>query len=271
MEWTSLNGRYYLMDVQGLTTGSSNFNLVTIGANNTKGGFFPVARGVDYDSDGILINLSSDLSRDVLLDFSTVSGTSQIIISNLYWSPAVNAAITLYLPIKVAANTPFFVRGQQSTATATLTVGVGIVYLHKGWNDVELFDRMTNYSEIPGVEVERSIDPGGTPNTWGPWVTITSGTVYQIESFLIMIGDDDNVTMTDGFYLFEVGVGPVSQEVPIFRGAMIASSQDDMYHPTVIGPVNLSIPQGTRIAMRGQCSITDATDRIFTAAFYGFD
>lgn len=271
MEWTSLNGRYLLAEVQTLTTGSSSFMTTTMGTSNTKGGFFPLVTGVEYDSYGILLNFQSNLSRDMLIDFSFSSGTAGIFLSNLYMSVTSNSADVVYLPIKVPAYTPIFARGQQSTATATLTAALGITFLHNDWNDTELFDRVTTYGPNTAASTATQVDCGAAANTWSGWVTLTSGTAYPISAFLLSIGDNDNLTLTDGFYLFEVAVGDVGQEVPIFRGATIANSQDDALHPHLFGPIYLTIPEGSRVSVRGQSSVTDATDRIFTIALYGFD
>lgn len=272
MEWTALNGRVNSIVTQGVPATGSSTGLysVALGASNAKAGYSPIAPGVDYDARGIILQFIGDMDRDILLDVSTTSGSSGRIIEDLYLSISTNIASWMYLPIFIPANTPLFASGQQTQISAQ-TVEMGVMFIRNSWNDSDTFSRMVQYGAIPSSTSAQAIDPGASANTWGSWTTIVSGTAYPMDTFATIVGDGNNTNLTAANYFFEIGVGSVGQEVPIFRGAFMANANDDVFYPFFFGPLPMMIPSGSRVSARGMCSITDATDRVFCVQILGFD
>ena len=270
MEWVTLNGMHFAAETQVVLTGTSKFTETAPGGSSAKSGWVRVAPGVSYPAYGLLVDIRNDFDYDALTDLSTVSGTTGVIASNLVTSLSQYANHTFHLPIYVPADTSIWARTQQFQA-GTQVGQVGITFLPKAWNDVPVYNRITDYGAVLSASRGTIIDPGAAANTFGAWETIATGTIYPVNALLIEIGKNNNVTMTSGYYVFEIGIGAAGSEIPIFRGLFAASSNDDHYYPMAMGPFPIHIPEGTRVAARGQSSVTDATDRLFTILLHGFD
>jgi hypothetical protein len=69
----------------------------------------------------------------------------------------------------------------------------------------------------------------------------------------------------------DIGVGSAgSEQVLLGDMDLSASAGSDSIGPMAIG-VPVRIPAGTRLAVRAQSNITDATDRLFDAMLLGVD
>jgi hypothetical protein len=70
----------------------------------------------------------------------------------------------------------------------------------------------------------------------------------------------------------DVAIGASGSEKIILPNLfMTTHTTSDEIAPSVFGPYSVYIPSGTRLAVRAQCSITDATDRTFDAMIYGIE
>ena len=115
------------------------------------------------------------------------------------------------------------------------------------------------------------IDPGGTTETKGSYTQITSATTHPYQGFRFAITrSGGNVNLTTCAWHIDVAFGASSSEEVIiadFRGAQGTTADHNGPNLSPIFPI--PIPEGTRIAMRASCDITDATDRVFDTIFYG--
>ncbi len=69
----------------------------------------------------------------------------------------------------------------------------------------------------------------------------------------------------------DVGIGAGGSEVVLIPNINLSAHvTDDLIRPTHLG-FPCDIPKGTRIAVTGQCSGADATDRLFGIVLYGCD
>ena len=67
-----------------------------------------------------------------------------------------------------------------------------------------------------------------------------------------------------------IGIGAAGSEKIVAADLTARSSSiTDEVRPSFIA-LPVAIPAGSRIAVRAQCSITDATDHLFDIALYGF-
>lgn len=272
MEWTTLNGNQFQAASQtfNMLTGSSQFINIPLGSSNTKGGYIPLGVA-PFDSFGFILDLEAIINQDAMFDVLTTSGsTSGILIANIYQpSTGGDGGSQYILPLFVPAGATVFVRGQTTAATAQ-NGRAGITFLPRMWNEGETCTTATTYGAMTTGTAAVSIDPGAVANTFGPWVTLTSGTVNPARSMMMCIGDNGNLTITAGTFIFDVGMGDVGQEITIFRGMFYANNNDDFFIPNVFGPIPMYIPSGVRLSARGQSFVTDATDRLFGLALYTF-
>lgn len=105
-----------------------------------------------------------------------------------------------------------------------------------------------------------AVDAGPTANTRGAWFEIIAETPETIKEFVVCIGGDSNVTHTAGSFLYSVAVGPLDDEVVILENVEMTTSSFEVLRIPEL--VQREIPQGERVSIAMQSTITDATDRI---------
>ncbi len=116
-----------------------------------------------------------------------------------------------------------------------------------------------------------AIDCGGSINTKGGWTQITAATTRHIRYLMAMISNNNNTALTDAGYLMDIGIGASSSETAIFPNLLFqGTSSFDTMNPSVFGPFPCDIPAGSRLAVRGQSSINNASDRVFDIVLIGF-
>jgi hypothetical protein len=135
-----------------------------------------------------------------------------------------------------------------------------------------LLHRCTTYGAATGDSGAVSVDPGGSANTEGSYSEITAGTTHNIKSLLIVVGTAGNGALSAANWLIDIATGTGgSEQILIPNLCMGAALQSDFMIPAVFGPFVVDIASGTRLAARAQCSITDATDRLFDMEILGLD
>ena len=115
-----------------------------------------------------------------------------------------------------------------------------------------------------------AVDPGGTVDTKGAYSELAASTTYPIKQLMLVIGGRGNTTQLTQRVLIDVAIGGAGSEQIVFPdigyGANVGT---DLGIPLVVGPYPVDIPAGTRLAVRAQSSINNATDRLFDACLYG--
>lgn len=111
------------------------------------------------------------------------------------------------------------------------------------------------------------VDPGATANTKGSWVELTSSFSATGEIVSFSIGDDRNSALTDAQWLVDIGIGSEGSEAVVIGDFLLgADATCDAILPTVVGPFPAADLQGERVSARAQCTLTNATDRLFRIA-----
>lgn len=119
------------------------------------------------------------------------------------------------------------------------------------------------------IGVWNTDDPGASANTKATtWNQVTAALGYTVRRMIIFMQGNASTMAGDFNWLTDVGIGAATLEkvlLPNLR--MAAGSTKDESGPKAIGPIPVHIPEGTRVAVRSQCSGTDATDRIHRIGF----
>ena len=115
-----------------------------------------------------------------------------------------------------------------------------------------------------------TIDPGGTSHTKGSWTEIISSTSHDYDLIVLTFGNNLNNIATAASWLIDIGTGAASSEVAILSDLYhsVGTFENDFVHCM---PIYVPIPSGTRVSARAQCSITDATDRLFDMTILGLN
>jgi hypothetical protein len=125
------------------------------------------------------------------------------------------------------------------------------------------------FSEGFNTRAGIAVDPGGTANTKGSWVEITAATAQKTKGLLVCTAMNQNSATTSASFLFDIAIGGSGAEQFLIQNIGFTSGSLEEFTPYFY--FDVEIPSGTRIAARGQSSITDATDRVFSISLVGFN
>lgn len=226
---------------------------------NVKGSWQYLAV-VPFDTDIITIdeirtNVASD--RYAIFDIGKGTfGSEQVIFSNL---PASNSEgeIRTYqyrFPCALQSGETLCARLQSTVARHVASVGFrfeshGFAHFASG-NKVQTYGTSTTTSRLTVV-------PSGAANVKGSWVQIVGSTSDDISELIIIAGDEEASGLNNGWYLVDIGVGQAGSEKIIIPDlSFVAYSTNSGLNPYLIGPMPVSIPAASRLAMRVQCSET---------------
>lgn len=117
-----------------------------------------------------------------------------------------------------------------------------------------------------------TIDPGGTANTKGSWVQMTSSSSDRVVGLMMAVGDAGDIARAAAQNIaIDIGIGASSSErVVVPDITFTADTNSDQWGPRVTGIYPCDIPSGTRFALRSQCSVNTASDRLIDCTLHGF-
>lgn len=249
----------------GADTAASTGTAVADGAANAKGSWVQLTASSTLSAQAILVTVFfSNVVEDFLVDIATGgAGAESAIINNLMFHERGNGGSTqcYYIPIPIASGTRISARSQSISGTGTVTV---LAHLISTTVKLEEVSSIVTYGINTADTGGTAIDPGGVAHTKGSWVEITSSLSADVKFIIPMIGGSGNAARTTGTWLFDIGTGAAASEsVVIANLGLESGSTSDLIFPQHFPPIPIEIASGTRVAVRAQSTITDATDRLF--------
>jgi len=261
------------MEVMGVSGSTSYGAALARGtAANSKGGWsslFTAANAIRHVSltfsKYVISGTTSPIRFLVDLGISNTAYVSDILVQ---MNPRSHAR-TIELPITVPNGSTLQARMQAGTHgfTGPSLYVSGHAY-SQGFACLPAYQDVHTYGVTTGTTSGTQIDPGGTADTKGSWTQITGSTSAR-HTLLILCVQADNGAMTDADWRIDLGVGGSGSETTIWSDRVVrATAGGDDIAPNYI-PIPMVVPISTRLAVRAQCSITDATDRLFDCAILG--
>lgn len=174
-------------------------------------------------------------------------------------------AASFHFTLPIPARTRISARVQHTGTAAHVRVA-GHLY-STGFADFSPLSKVVTYGANTADSGGTPIDPGATAGTKGAWIQMTASTTAPIVKMLMAIGSDINNSRALTSWLFDVGIGSAGNEVPLIQNISLECWW--CIHPRVVGPIDVSIPQASRLSIRAQCTNIDATDRLFDIVLYG--
>lgn len=277
MDWPLVNGQ--LVDAQGENSGANYGTQINASGFPNADGAWASLGTLAAEAGAFIVKVSRLTSGggpitnfNGLIDIGVdpAGGTAYTtILPDLYAAtggPNRVPAWTAFFPIALPAGGTLAARWRASTTNKVARVAVYPISF--GWSSPFRLQQTFAFGTVPASSSATQVDPGGTANTKGSWVQMTSSTAIPIRH-LTLITHQENVATTDCDWRVDVGVGAAGSETVVVPDLLRRGiSLNDNLMPAATG-VYLDIPQGTRLAVRAECSITDATDRLFKAALYG--
>lgn len=272
--WAAIEGQR--VSAQGIAAANSRGTTLTGSATvNTKGSYSEIVSSTPIDAIGFFVNVNDIIAvADNLVDLAIGgAGSEQVILENMTVSSGTGTTYRgqpWFFPVPIPAGTRL--AGRVQSTSASLTVRIAVYLLAQGFLPSEPLSRITTYGAAAADSGGTSIDPGGTANTKGAWSQIVASTTNPITALMLGIGNQVNNVRTGAEWLIDIGVGGAGSEqviVPNFHAKAVTT--DDTVCPTCTPLFYVSVPAGSRLAVRAQSDNTDATDRLFDAILYGVD
>lgn len=169
-------------------------------------------------------------------------------------------------PISVPAGTRIAFRADFTNASRVITLA-GNLYKGSFLSPVSYSSlKSYGFNGRDGIDV----DPGSTADTKGAWTEIVASLADNIKSFYVGISPSFNSGQSTMSCFFDISIATAGNEADAVIAQNIpftaTTGEKIRYHPFVDKP----IPAGSRIAIRSQSTITDATDRISAFSIEGF-
>lgn len=258
------------------TAKSSAGGTVTAGVVNTKGAYVAIAPSIPFDVDEVWINTKVHLvqafSRYFLYDIAIgTPGAEVTIADNICLSPNSNQyGHSVYLPFTIPQGQNISCRTQSNGAGAILSVSF-VLGAH-GFANFSSHSRMKTYGALTATSRATMVSPGGVANTKGAWSQITASTTEDITAIELIMNDETNLTgLAVQGYLMDVGVGAAGQEQVVIPDLdLVTGSPSSTLSPLSIGPMNISIPARSRIAVRAQTGNSNTLQNPIGVVIIGF-
>jgi hypothetical protein len=272
-DWTTIEA--CRNKAEGLDAANSRGITITAGGTaNTKGTWTALATSTVQACDclTVITQRSGTAGVDFLIDIGVGTAGSEVVVASNIISTGPGSGGSVFgvdcvLPINIPAASRLSARCQATTLSAQTRV----ICLTAELGGVASAERgvCTTYGTNTADSGATSIDPGGTANTKGAWTQITSSLTHAASALVLGFGNQINTARTDCTWLVDVGVGTAGSEVVVIADMLLqAAASTDALSPSFSPPFPISIPGGTAVSVRAQCSITDATDRLFDVALY---
>lgn len=269
----ALQGDSHKFEVAGATAAdSSGTQIASAATDNTKGSYAELIASTAFDASGFSVLMANSSDRfDCLVDIAVgASGSEQDIVSN-YLLKMPNSSgsghISGFFPIRIPAGTRVSARWQTNGGAIAHTVDVEVVLASSSFIPSKPLGKVTTYGADTTDSGGKTIDPGGTANTKGSYVEITSATTNPIKYLIIGFSANDNNSLSDFQFLYDIAIGESGAEQVLIPDMLVATNSGEyIWH---LKGLPCHIPTGTRIAVRSQCSGTHASDRLLDIALYG--
>jgi hypothetical protein len=257
----------------GLTASSNGTQLTANAGSNTKGNYVQLIASTAFAAQRVMVTLDSpgQVGRDFLIDIAIGAAASeQVIIPNIFISSGANAIFggaVFIFPVTIPAGSRIAARVQASTGSNTIRISVEL--FGGGFAQGEQLAIVDAYGVNVADSGGTSVDPGGSGNTKGAYSQITASTTRLHRYLVLGIGTQLNVALTTAVWLVDIAVGGAGSEQVIIPNLVVQANTitDHITPQSYFLPI--TIPSGTRLAIRSQCSITDATDRLLDFTLHG--
>jgi hypothetical protein len=263
-DWGVYGGGQACEQYGARTDNTSLYGLTTGGVANVKSSWYQLfASTTAFANMMYVLSWPVQKSYDFLIDIAVGPAGSEIVLipdllvsSDLYETAPVSL---LRLACAIPAGSRISFRAQCTGTSQPITIQVSLVGSNfLGWPQCQAY---TTYGANAVDSGATSVDPGGTANVKGAWVEMTASTTRDIGAIVIAAGQRNG----GGPYQWDidVGVGAAGSEVVLIPDVQFENlSNSPIPKPRWWGPFPVTVPAGTRLAVRMKCSVNTATKRL---------
>ena len=240
-------------------------------SNGSKSSYNEVVASSPFSASGLIVIVAHPgANGDSITDVAVGAAASeQIIVPDLILTGSRGVANAWHIPIPTPEGSRIAVRTASSAGNA---MEVAVMLLGRSLAEPSSFSRMTSHGANAGDGGGTQIDPGSTADTKGAWTEMDATTANPMKMLALGIGGQGNFAITAHEQLVDIGIGAAGSEQVVVPDFLIQGGQGvDVMAPFFSTWFPIAVPEGSRLAVRSQCSITDSTDRTYDAILYGLD
>lgn len=274
-DWGAFKGAQKVSSIGAVSATSFGTSVTAPGSANTKGAWLELSSAAPHDVAGIVLSsywTASTGAVHSLLDIGIGgSGSEVVLVGNVphtRFSSAGAPSSPILLPCAIPAGTRIAAR-YQASAISGAALDVQMQLLAAG-NDYPIrSSRCADYGAVTAASTGTSVDPGGSANTKGSWVELTSSTAHGSQWAVISITHALNISSAR--WLMDLAIGGAGSEVVVLQDLLWSGHQISNVGLGIQRTfIPLALPSGVRLAARCQSSITSATERPLLVTVHTF-
>jgi len=257
----------------GVNAGTTNATTVTASATaNSKGSWASLGQTtLEWRSMMLCVAQTAASNKAIDVGLSPDGTNFGVVVPDLILPGAKYAdQIGMYaLPLRVPAGAYVGVRCSASTASHVLNVSA--VGSTRGILGSEGYSRAVALF-TPTSSRGTTVDPGATAGTKGTWTQLVASSGAEVDAISVTIDAAGDVGRTaTATALLDIGIGSSGNEFVIVPNLFLrwtTTTDGPLFPGSALLPV--SIPVGTRVAARAQCTDATAGDRLIGLSVHGW-
>lgn len=254
-------------------SGTTSTVTVTASAStHTKGAFTTLIASTSFAADAVqlvIAAMNDGADRRYVFDLAIGgAGSEVVIVPDLFVATTSNGPLVtraMLLPMAIPAGSRLSARTQCNVGSNSLFLSAQIIAGDAATVFTLGSAAAASYGQTLASTRGTTIDPGASAGTKGAYVEITPATSSGQDArwMLVHLNQVNNILPASADVRIDIATGGSGSETIIWPDlpASTRVNAPGIWPAQYFLPV--AIPSGTRIAIRAQSSITDATDRVF--------
>lgn len=249
-------------------SGSTGTSVAASLTANTKGSWVELVSATGRASKSVKVTGNPNSAAAYLLDIGVgAAGSEQVLIADVHHSGINQVPLSAEFPVSIPAGSRVAARLACSTAFAEMTT---TAYLSSsGFSGPPGLHRVVTYGAVPASSNGTVIDPGSTANTKGAWVELVLSSTAAHRALVMAVGNNNNTAAVATTWLIDIGVGGAGFEQVLIADFRVQATATETLVPGSTPVFGVTIPEGSRLAVRSQCLTNNATDRLTAVVLYG--
>lgn len=257
----------------GYKTSQQNVLITCHASANTKGSWAQVIASTAFTGYVSVAYTGLALNYAYAVDIGIGEAGSEVVIAaNLIfeWTGTYGIATNYFdIPILLPVGTRVAVRGQCTAGGQVAIISVNHTAV-SGFTRQPLFSAVDTYGFTAADSGGTAVDPGSTANTAGAWAQFSAACTATYRAIIVAASVGSDQIRSDAYFYVEVGVGAAGSEIILVKHALRSHTAADYILPAYSNLIPVSIPAGTRIAVRLTCNINTDGDRLADVVLHFF-
>jgi hypothetical protein len=252
------------LEFAGADTANTALTTITSGSAGTKGSYTELIASTARASSLFTVNFHGiSATEGVELFFATGAAASEVdLFSIMCFTRATQVHNAVTLPFSVASGVRLSAATLSSGASETIGVSVGL-------SDDDSWGTSSEATLIGASGGKGAIvDPGGSVNTKGSYVELSSSAPHDMDFLVACIGGNENGAVNPQHdHLIDIAIGAASSEVVLVEDIFHVNPTSENSHSWY--PIYAPISSGDRVSARAQSNGNNTADRLIDVSVLG--